>query len=123
MINITINDQVFKADEYECSPLLIDTGNRVRTLDGVDHVENRKVKRQVKAAFTDMKRTDLHRLISACSGAYLTVTYFDTIHNQEETRIFILQNNPSIPMKIWKSHMQYYTGIMIELLEKGASTW
>lgn len=122
MISITINNEIFNTDEYDCSPVFVDGGDKVRTLDGVDHIEGRKIKRHITATFSDMKRADMYRLIRACLGAYITVKYFDSITNQEETRIFILQNNPSAPMKIWKSHLQYYNGTTVELLERGAES-
>lgn len=120
MINITIENEAFNANQYECSPTLVNVGDSVQTLDGVNHIENRKIKRSIKATFIDMKRADLYRLLQVCLKPYLTVTYFDTLSNQEETRIFILQNNPSSKIKIWKSHLQYYEGTVLELLEKGA---
>lgn len=120
MVNITIENEVFNANQYECSPVLVETGDSTQTIDGVNHVEGRKIKRSIRATFIDMKRADLYRLLQVCLKTYLTVTYFDTISNMEETRIFILQNNPSSPMKIWKNHLQYYEGTVLELLEKGA---
>lgn len=120
MINITINNEEFKPNNYECSPLLVETGDRTRTLDGIDHVEGIKIKRSIKVTFIDIKKNELYRLLQACLKSPLTVTYFDSISNQVETRIFLLQNNPSAVMKIWKNHLQYYEGTTVELLEKGA---
>jgi len=122
MIEITINSEIFKANTYDCSPTLVNIGDKVQTLDGVDHIENQMIKLSIKAGFTDISRAETARLLQALySSKYPVVTFINPITNTAETRTFILQNNPSIPVKIWKTYMQYYESTSVELLEKGAS--
>ena len=122
VVNITINGEIFTANEYNCYLASVAIGDKTQTRDGTDHVESIKKKRCISAKLSDVKRADGTRLIKALySSAYLTVTYFDTYDDKEETRVFILQNDPTAPMKIWKSNLQYYDSISIELKEKGAS--
>lgn len=121
MVDITINNETFTANKYECSPVLVEIGDRTRTLDGTDHVEGIKLKRNIKATFIDVKRDNLYRLVQSCLQMPITATYFDSINNQTETRKFLLQNNPSIQMKIWKKGLQFYDAVQIDLLEKEAT--
>lgn len=121
MIEIIINGETFKADNYDCSPTLVSTGDRTQTLDGADHVENQMMKWCIKASFADRSRDETARLLrSVLSSRYITVTFQSPL-NEIKTSDFILQNNPSIPVKIWKTGLQYYENISIELLEKGAA--
>lgn len=121
MIEITINGEVFKAKTYDCHLISVDMGDKVQTQDGVNHVQGRKLKRYISFGFSDLSRSETHRLIQALySNRYLDVTYFDTYTNVHRTGIFILQNDPSAPVKIWRK-IQYFNGISVELMEKGAT--
>lgn len=122
MIEVILNNETFKinAKNYECSPLFEEIGDTVITQDGTEHVENGVLKRVLNIEFTDMKRADMYRLMQ-CLNQVMKVTYFDTISNQTETRVFVLQNSPSAKMKIWKGKLEYYQGTTLELKEKGAT--
>lgn len=119
-MQITINGETFKLLSYECSLNLIEIGDRTETMDGTTHIENRKIKRHISATTADLLREDAYRLMQALNNAYLTVTYQDTMLNTEDTRIFILNNNPQFAMKHWKNGREYYSGIALELIEKRA---
>jgi hypothetical protein len=121
-ISITISGEVFKAKEYNCCLSSVSIGDKTQTRDGTDHIETRRLKRSISMKLSDVKRADGKRLLHALySTEYLQVTYFDPYDDIEETRTFILQNDPAMQMKIWKKNLQYYDGIAVELKEKGAT--
>lgn len=119
-MQITIDEEVFKLVSYGCTPVIVEVGDRTETLDGTIHIENRKIKRQINATTADLLREDTFRLMKALKKAYLTITYEDVISNTLETRTFILNNNPQFTAKFWKHGREYYSGVSLELLEKGA---
>jgi hypothetical protein len=120
LVEIIINGETFKAKAYDCHLVTVEIGDKTQTLDGADHVEGRKLKRYITAGFTDISRTEASRLLQAVySNRYLTVTYNDTYTNSVKTGTFILQNDPSMPVKIWRN-LKYFEGTVIELKEKGA---
>lgn len=119
-MRIVINNEEIKLIKYQCTPTLIEVGDSVMTLDGVNHVEGRKIKRNIDATTIDLIRVDAYRLLNVLKNTYVTVLYQDPLTDKEETRIFILQNNPELSMKMWKNGKEFYEGIKIELLEKGA---
>lgn len=119
-MQITINNEMFKLLSYECSPVLVELGDRTETMDGTTHIENRKIKRRISATTADLLREDAYRLMQVLNNGYLNVTYQDTMLNAEDTRIFILENNPQFVMKHWRSGREYYNGVSLELIEKRA---
>lgn len=120
MYEIKINNETFHPNDFTCTIRLVRTGDEVQTQDGVDHVEARKKKRAISATWQDISREEMSRLLNALlSTTYPTVTYIDPLTNIQQTRTFILQNDPSVPVKVWKN-LQYYDATSIELLEKGA---
>jgi len=122
MVEIIINGQIFKANTYDCHPTKAGTSNQLQTIDGADHVSNVKIKEKIMAGFVDISDIETARLLQAVySSPYLTVTFLNSRKNVTETKVFRLTNDPSIPVKIWKSYLKYYEGTSIELLEKGAT--
>lgn len=120
MVEIIISNQSFKANTYDCRLLSVETGDKVQTLDGTDHVQGRKLKRYISAGFTDLPKTEAYRLLQAVYlDRYLTVTYYDTYTNTTKTGAFILQNDPSVPVKFWRSK-QIFEGTKVELKEREA---
>jgi len=97
-------------------------GDEVQTIDGVDHIERKKLKRYIVATTTDLYRDKAFSLMQILKTQNFTVTYDDPISNTEETRVFKLQNNPTFKKKLWKSTdgTQYYEALPLELQEKGA---
>ena len=121
-MQISINGTVIKLTEYDCSPLFVTVGDTVQTIDGVDHVEAKKLKRHISATTTDLYADKASELMQILKTQNLTLKYDDSITNQEETRIFKLVNSPSLKKKLWKStySTKYYAGTQLELQEKGA---
>lgn len=119
-MQLIINNEVFDLLEYDCSPLFVEIGDRVETLDGTTHVEHRKIKRKITAKTVDLIPSDAYRLMQALRGSYQTVTYQDTMLNAQETRIFLLNNSPQFSVRFWKNGREYYHGTQLEFLEKGA---
>lgn len=120
MMQITINNEIFKLVEYDCSPIFVEVGDKVETLDGSTHVERRKIKRAVSVKTIDLIRSDAYRLMQLLKEPYQTVTYEDSISNTEEKRIFLLNNSPQFKAKFWKNGREYYAGTQLEFIEKGA---
>ena len=119
-MQIIINNETFNLLEYDCSPFFVDAGDRVETLDGTTHVERRKIKREVKAKTVDLIPADAYRLMQVLKEPYQTIAYQDTLSNTEETRIFLLNNSPQFKVRFWKNNREYYHGIQLEFIEKGA---
>lgn len=119
-MQLTINNEVFDLLKYDCSPFFVETGDRVETLDGNTHAERRKIKRKINVTTVDLIPTDAYRLMEVLRETYQTVTYQDTILNIVETRIFLLNNNPQFTVRFWKNGREYYHGIQLEFIEKGA---
>lgn len=119
-MQIAINGEIFKLIEYECSPVFIEVGDKTQTMDGTTHVEKRKIKRVISATTIDLLRKDAYRLLQLLRNTYLTITYQDPITNSKETRVFTLENNPSFKVKFWKGGREYYEGVQLEFIEKGA---
>lgn len=119
-MKIKINGEEFKLTAYDCSPVFVELGDKVETIDGTTHIENRKIKRSLSVKTIDLIRTDAYRLMQKLKNPYQTITYQDTISNTEETRIFILENSPSFTVKLWKNSNEYYAGTQLEFIEKGA---
>ena len=122
MVEITIENEIFKADSYSCSPLFARIGDTVQTLDGTDHSEGMKLKRHVVASFIDIEDKEMIRLLKASLKNNVTITYYDSINGHFETRVFKIQNDPTVPMKIWKDHLHYYEQTTVDFKEKGATT-
>lgn len=119
-MQLIINNETFNLLEYDCSPLFVETGDRVETLDGTTHIEQRKIKRKITAKTVDLIPSDAYRLMQVLRGTYQTVTYQDTMLNKEETKIFLLNNSPQFTVRFWKNDREYYHGIQLEFIEKGA---
>lgn len=121
-MQISINGTVVKLKEYDCSPLFVTVGDSVQTIDGVDHIEAKKLKRYISATTIDLYADKASELMQILKTQNLTVTYDDSITNQEETRIFKLINSPPFKKKLWKNTYatKYYAGTQLELQEKGA---
>lgn len=121
-MQISINGTEIKLLEYDCSILFVKVGDEVQTIDGVDHVEKKKLKRYITARTTDLYRDKAFSLMQILKTQNLTVKYDDPISNTEETRIFKLKNDPKFKKKLWKSteKTQFYEGLQLELQEKGA---
>lgn len=119
-MQITINNEVFKLVEYECALSLVEIGDSVQTLDGVNHIESRKLKRNISAKTSDLVKEDAYRLVNELRNTYLSVEYEDPLTKSVMTKIFILQNNPTFKAKLWRNGREYYEGIELDLLEKGA---
>lgn len=119
-MQLIINNETFNLLEYDCSPVFVESGDRVETLDGITHVEHRKIKRKITAKTVDLIPSDAYRLMQVLRGAYQSVTYQDTMLNREETRIFLLNNSPQFTVRFWKNGREYYHGVQLEFLEKGA---
>ncbi len=119
-MKITINNEIFNLLEYDCSPFFVDGGDRVETTDGTTHVDRRKIKRNVSVKTVDLIPSDAYKLAQILKDPYQTVTYQDTMTNTEETRIFLLNNSPQFTVRFWKNGREYYHGIQLEFLEKGA---
>lgn len=119
-MQITINGETFGLLEYDCSPLFVEMGDRVETLDGTTHVEHRKIKRVVSVRTADLTRSDAYRLMQVLKETYQTITYQDTMSNSAETRIFLLNNSPQFKVRFWKNGREYYEGVQLEFIEKGA---
>lgn len=119
-MQIAINGEIFDLLEYNCSPLFVEVGDKVETLDGNTHVERRKIKRAVTIKTIDLIPSDAYRLMQTLKEPYQTVTYEDSISNREETRIFLLNNSPQLAVRFWKNGREYYTGTQLEFIEKGA---
>lgn len=119
-MQIIINDETFDLLEYDCSPLFVDIGDRVETLDGTTHVERRKIKRSVSVKTVDLTRPNAYKLMQVLKETYQTVTYEDSISNKKETRIFILNNNPQLTVRFWKDGIEYYSSTQLDFIEKGA---
>lgn len=119
-MQIIINDETFNLLEYDCSPFFVDAGARVETLDGTTHVERRKIKRKITVKTVDLIPSDAYRLMQVLKEPYQSVTYMDSMSNREETRIFLLNNSPQLTVRFWKNNREYYHGIQLEFIEKGA---
>jgi hypothetical protein len=122
MQSITIEAETFYVNDenYECSPIFEEVGDKVPTLDGTDHIESSIVKRYIKVTFLSMKRDDHKRLMNVLKKV-VSISYFDTKSDQLETRTFILQNNPVFSPDIWGNGSDYYKGFTLEFKEKGAT--
>jgi len=119
-MKIKINDEEFKLTAYDCSPVFIEFGDKVETIDGATHIESRKIKRSLSVKTIDLIQTDAYRLMKELQKPYQTITYQDTMSNTEETRIFILENSPPFTVKLWKNANKFYAGTQLEFIEKGA---
>ena len=119
-MQITINNETFKLVEYECALSLVEIGDSVQTLDGVNHIEGRKLKRNISAKTSDLVKEDAYRLMNELRNTYLTVGYEDPLTKNIDIRVFILQNSPTFKAKLWRNGREYYEGIELDLLEKGA---
>jgi len=119
-MQLTINNEIFNLLEYDCSPSFVEMGDKVETLDGVTHVEQRKIKRKITAKTVDLIPSDAYRLMQVLRGPYQSVTYQDTMLNRKETRIFLLNNSPQFTVRFWKNGREYYHGPQLEFIEKGA---
>ena len=119
-MKITINNEIFNLLEYDCSPFFVEAGDKVETLDGTTHVERRKIKRMISVKTVDLIPSDAYRLMQVLKGSYQSVTYQDTMLKREETRIFLLNNSPQFTVRFWKNNREYYHGIQLEFIEKGA---
>lgn len=119
-MQLTINNEIFNLLEYDCSPSFVEMGDKVETLDGTTHVEQRKFKRKITAKTVDLTPYDAYRLMQVLRGPYQSVTYRDTMLNTEETRIFLLNNSPQFTVRFWKNGREYYHGPQLEFIEKGA---
>lgn len=119
-MQLTINNEVFDLLNYDCSPFFVETGDRVETLDGNTHAERRKIKRKITVKTVDLIPSDAYRLMEVLRETYQTVTYQDTMLNRKETRIFLLNNSPQFTVRFWKNGREYYHGIQLEFIEKGA---
>jgi len=62
-MQLTINNEVFDLLEYDCSPIFVDVGDKVETLDGVTHAERRKIKRKISVKTVDLIPSDAYRLM------------------------------------------------------------
>lgn len=119
-MDITLNNEKFKLVTYACSPKILETGDETTTLDGVTHVDGRKIKRNIDLTTCDLTPSEAARLFSVLKNPYVTATYQDTLLAREETRIFVIQNISAIEMKMWSNGKKYFSGAKISLLEKGA---
>jgi hypothetical protein len=124
MVEIVINGEKFNAETYDCHPTSANVGDKVQTQDGVNHVESQLIKLYIKASFPDFSKEETARFLQVIySSVYPSIEFMNPFSNRRETKLFILQNNPSIPVVLWRGNLQYYKGIEIELLEKGASRY
>lgn len=119
-MKIIINNKTFNLLEYDCSPFFVEAGDKVETLDGTTHMERRKIKRMITVKTVDLIPSDAYRLTQVLKEPYQSVTYQDTMLNREETRIFLLNNSPQFTVRFWKNGREYYHGIQLEFIEKGA---
>lgn len=119
-MDITLNGEKFKLVKYSCSPKIVETGEGTTTLDGVTHVEGRKIKRSIAATTCDLLPHDAMRLLEVLRNTYVMVTYQDTLLGKEDTRVFVVDAIPDIEVKMWRNGKQYYAGAKLTLVEKGA---
>lgn len=119
-MQIAINGEIFDLLEYDCSPLFVEVGDKVETLNGTTHVERRKIKRVVNVKTVDLIPANAYKLLQLLKEPYQTITYQDTMLNREETRIFLLNNSPQFTVRFWKDDREYYHGTQLEFIEKGA---
>lgn len=119
-MQITIENETFNLMSYDCSLLFVETGDRTQTLNGVDHIERGKVKRHIKAFTSDLYPEQASILYGLLKNRIVTVTYIDTPTNTEQTRIFIMQEDLLASKKMWKNINKFYSGMSLDLLEKGA---
>lgn len=119
-MQLTINNEIFNLLKYDCSPFFVESGDKVETLDGVTHVERRKIKRRISASTVDLIPDDASALMQILREPYQTITYYDTMLKRAETRIFLLDNSPQFTVRFWKNGREYYHGPQLEFIEKGA---
>lgn len=119
-MKIIINNKTFNLLEYDCSPFFVEAGDKVETLDGTTHMERRKIKRMITVKTVDLIPSDAYRLTQVLKEPYQTITYQDTMLNRVETRIFLLNNSPQFTVRFWKNGREYYNGVQLEFIEKGA---
>lgn len=119
-MELTINGKKFKLVKYSCAPQLVETGETTTTLDGVTHIEGRKIKRYIDATTCDLIPPEAARLLEVLRNPYVTVIYQDPLTGQEESRVFVVDRLPSLEIKMWSNGRKYYAGAQIGLMEKGA---
>jgi len=121
-MQISLNDTVIKLVDFDCSLIFVKVGDEVQTIDGVDHFEKKKLKRYITAKTKTLYRQEAFDILQILKTQSFEVLYDDPESNTEESRVFSLQNNPSLKKAMWKSTdgTQFYEGIQLELQEKGA---
>lgn len=121
MQEIEINNKIYKPYQISVSIKFFRTSELITTLDGEDHEDAPRKKRQISITFRDLKKDFAKDLIeNVLSVTSQQIKYIDPETGEEETRIFRLINEPNLLVKVWKKNLKYYETLSLEFLEKRA---
>lgn len=88
-----------------------------RTQDGIMHKNRVARKRKIALKWANPTPSETSSILSAFSGEYVNVTYFDPLDGRLETRTFY-SGDQSAPVKIWTVNNKRYSEVSFDIIER-----
>ena len=88
-----------------------------RTDDALMHKNRVAQKRKLQVGYNGISAADAHTILAAINPEYISVTYYDLLAGQNQTRTFYVSDR-SAPFKWWWTGKHILSSLTFDLIER-----